>query len=244
VCDDDSDPYNAVKDWWNSNGLHFKTPREHLFKLLGVGPDGKESKSGDVQSEYRVGQGELIWLKKNPVKLAKSSDGADVVLALVKHAAQFKQLPWQETNCLLLRRGPYVVAAGLDDSGDTQPQVLSGRFVNLFDSELKVQTSIRLEPGSRYFLRDLDVATGSEPALLASACKALVKKHDGQSMTLGVEGAENTQAVVLLNTAKAPGAITLDGQSVETSTYSAADKLLWIRFPNEAHPRELSVQWK
>jgi hypothetical protein len=244
VCDDDSDPYNAVKDWWNSDGLQFKTPREHLFKLLGVGPDGDAAKSNETQSEYNIGQGELIWLKKNPAKLAKASDGADEVLALVKHAAQFEHLLWQETNCLLLRRGPYVVAAGLDDSGGTQPQVLSGRFVNLFDSELKVQTSIRLEPGSRFFLRDLNVTNERHPELIASACKALVTKHNDEALTLAVEGADNTQAVVLLQTDKPPGAITLDGQPIETSSYSATDKLLWIRFPNEAHPRELSVQWK
>src|ERR1700677_374415 len=36
-CDKDADPYLKVRDWWNSDGKHYKTPREHLFELLGLG---------------------------------------------------------------------------------------------------------------------------------------------------------------------------------------------------------------
>ena len=34
VCDDDTDPYNAVREWWNSDGRHYRTPREDLFAAL------------------------------------------------------------------------------------------------------------------------------------------------------------------------------------------------------------------
>ena len=36
VCDDDTDPYNAVREWWNSDGRHCRTPREDLFAQLGL----------------------------------------------------------------------------------------------------------------------------------------------------------------------------------------------------------------
>ena len=36
VCDDDKDPYNAVREWWNSDGRHYRTPREDLFAQLGL----------------------------------------------------------------------------------------------------------------------------------------------------------------------------------------------------------------
>jgi hypothetical protein len=35
----------------------------------------------------------------------------------------------------------------------------------------------------------------------------------------------------------------LSGEVLKDSEYSIADKLLWIRFANEASPRELSVRF-
>ena len=57
----------------------------------------------------------------------------------------------------------------------------NGRFVNLFDSELRVRDQVTLDSGSRQFLLDLDAAHSRKPHLLASACRA-------------VPGAENRQA--------------------------------------------------
>ena len=34
----DKDPYNQATDWWNSNGNHFATPRDHLFKCSDYRP--------------------------------------------------------------------------------------------------------------------------------------------------------------------------------------------------------------
>ena len=36
VVDDDSDPYNAVREWWNTAPHSYKTPRQHLFEALGI----------------------------------------------------------------------------------------------------------------------------------------------------------------------------------------------------------------
>ena len=34
VVDDDGDPYNAVREWWNTAPHSFATPRQHLFEAL------------------------------------------------------------------------------------------------------------------------------------------------------------------------------------------------------------------
>jgi hypothetical protein len=39
VIDDDTDAYNAVREWWNTAPLAFKTPRQHLFEKLGLDKD-------------------------------------------------------------------------------------------------------------------------------------------------------------------------------------------------------------
>jgi len=108
------------------------------------------------------------------------------VVSLVHHAADQAKINWLETNYLLLRRGPYVIASGLDESVEGATKVLHGRFINLFDSQLRVQTEIHLEPGSRFLLRDLDVTSVAQPEVLQSACKSLVVKRDDKSVSLAV----------------------------------------------------------
>ena len=239
VCDDDSDPYNRVTEWWNSSGLHYATPREHLFEQLGA-PDSEAAK----QTGWRWGEGRVMWLRQNPAELAASVEGDSKVVAAVKQATIWAKLEWRETNFLLLERGPYVIAAGLDESIAGRPKQLRGRFVNLFDPELRVLEELQIEPGNRYFLRDLDATHGPEPKVLASAGKALVTAQSANSLSMVVEGVGHTPAVILLHAAKAPRAITLAGQALASFEYSAKNKLLWIRFENDSAPRNLAVAFQ
>src|SRR6185437_577498 len=134
VLDDDMDPYNHAKDWWNSDGNHFDTPREHLFELLGLARDAK--------GLHTVGRGYVLYEAENPAALTYSTTGAKVVTDLLQTAAKAVHLSLKETNALVLRRGPYVVAAGLDEetgetqSASTHPLSVTGDLINLFDPEL------------------------------------------------------------------------------------------------------------
>src|SRR5262249_44019034 len=109
VVDDDGDPYNAVRDWWNDHGRKYATPRQHLLEQLGVsdrilGADGNPA---------RIGKGRLAWLRQDPSQLASSPKGDADLWSCVCGAADRPGLTLKEANYLLLRRGPYVVAAGL-----------------------------------------------------------------------------------------------------------------------------------
>ncbi len=241
VCDDDTDPCNAVREWWNSDGHHYATPREHLFEQLALTRRKADAlKTGALAT---CGAGGIIWLRENPVQFAASAAGDTRLVAAVKQAAARAKLKWRETNYLLLRRGPYVIAAGLDESIAGGPKALHGHWVNLFDPDLRVQETVTLTPGSRFFLRDLDAAPGVAPQGLASACKALPTARDAQSLSLTVEGVLHTPAVVLLRASKTPRSVTLAGQPLDDYHYSAAEQLVWIRFANESRPRELSVRF-
>jgi hypothetical protein len=239
VCDDDSDPYKGVREWWNSEGRHYATPREHLFEQLGMSKSDLEQ-SGKV---IGVGKGAVVWMHENPTHIAASAEGEGRLIQMLKPVVERCGLKWREVNYLLLRRGPYVVAAGLDESVEGKAKVLKGQFVNLFDPELRVQDSITLTPGSRFFLLDVKATKGRERQVLASACKVLPVKQDGKTLSLVSRGVANTPAVLLLRTSTAPSSLTLDGQAVEGFQYSAAEQLLWIRFPNQSTPREISLRF-
>ena len=241
VCDDDSDPYNGVTEWWNSGNYHYATPRDALFQELGFAR--RRSSALNDGRLIRVGNGGLIWIRKNPAALASDPQGDTVLLEKLKRAVERARLKWRETNYLLLRRGPFLIASGLDESGAGNARQLRGRFINLFDPELRVERTLELGPGSRFFLRDLTFERSPYPEVLASACKALPLRRDHHALVLAVEGVANTPAIVLISAPAPPRSVTLAGEAVKDFRYSDADQLLWIRFNNEARPRQLVLHF-
>ncbi len=240
MVDDDLDPYNRVREWWNEDGKNERTARGNLFETLGVKDDDF---AGEADRMVAVGKGGVVWLRESPVKLARSAEGDARLAGIVQTAAAKVSLEWKETNYLTLRRGPYVIGAGLDESVPGEPRVLRGCFVNLFDPDLKVQTTVALTPGARVFLLDLDAVKAAPPTVLASACKALADKGEDGRARWTVEGVGETPGVVLISSAKAPRTVRLDGKTLDSFTYDDADGLITVRFPNEARARELSLDY-
>jgi hypothetical protein len=242
VCDDDADPYNKVHDWWNSSGLTYDTPRQDLFQRLGIAQD--MAHSAQPYGMARVGNGAVIWLHENPTDMAGQPDGDRGFIEVAKEAAALAKTDWLEKNYLMLRRGPYVIAAGLDDSIGGEPRVLNGHFINLFDSTLAVQEQITIGPGSRYYLLDLDRIKDATPCVLASACRVNVLQQDGKKFSAYVEGVTNTPAVILMKTDMPPKSIHLGPPRLKDFNYSADDGLLRIYFTNESRQRKLTVVFK
>lgn len=236
-CDKDEDPYLKVHEWWNSNGEDYATPRQQLFELLGL------NDSLSSETFHRIGKGGLIWLRERPVDFSLSVAGANQVVKTAHVAARKLGLSWRETNYLLLRRGPYIIASGLDESIGGKPYELKGHFVDLFDPTLSVQNRISLVPGSREFLVDLDDVPNDGPQLIASACRSLIKSQKRDEITFIVNGVGNTPGIMLLKTARVPQVVTLDGQKVEDFNYSSKNHLFWIRFKNTGHPQNLTVNF-
>jgi hypothetical protein len=240
VVDDDSDPFNRVAEWWNGAGRNAATPRLDLFEQLGL----REYPAGPESKPVSVGKGSVLWLRENPVALTAGGKVEADFVSAVERAVRATGAKWKEANHLLLRRGPYIVAAGLDESVGGDSLVLVGRFINLFDPDLKVQNQIRLEPGSRFFLVDLSRVPSGGPRILASACKTLKLDSGVANPAWAVEGVEGTQAVVLISLAKgAPRSVTLDGAPIDPRQVTFSDRLLRVRFENRSTPRQLRMSF-
>jgi hypothetical protein len=240
MVDNDKDPYNRVREWWNDDGNTQRIPRQHLFEKIGVNDAQFGTNSPAL---VNVGKGAVMWVRQSPVPFALSTEAEARLIAFIRQAARKAGLKWKESNYLALRRGPYVIGAGLDESVSAPPKTLKGRFIDLFDSELALQRSILLEPGKRVFLLDLDVMKSSQPRLLASACKALLTKRDGKRMTWTVEGVGDTPAMLLISSAKPPRSVQLDQQALDFFTFNKAEGLLYVRFMNESRPRDLAIEF-
>lgn len=228
VVDDDSDPFNTVREWWNEGGNKFKSPREHLFQTLGV--DHPE----EVNS---VGKGRLVYLRKNPVAIAKDSGGASWLADTVRRdVLGFK---WNESSALVLRRGPYIAAAGMDES-ESPSKTLTGPFVDLFDSNLAVTPKVDLGPSSRHFLVDLARFKGT---VVASSGAVVLKTDSKATISGSLEGIADTQAIVLLRVPAKPASVQLNGKGLAGVRYDAANRLVWLRFPNSAKPQDFELKF-
>lgn len=226
VVDNDADPYNAVREWWNTAPHHFKTPRQHLLQSLGL--------PLDASGLHRVGRGVVVRESASPAALTYAPEGADTLRALVRQAAAAVKLPWKETNALVLRRGPYTIASGLSESvRAAAPYTLKGSFIDLFDPELTVLSTVELSPGKRSFLRDLPpAASGSNPKVLAAACRIRDEHFSENVLSFRADGIAGTQAVVRIAAAKKPASVLIDSHPIDPAAIDATSGSVRLRFPN------------
>ncbi len=235
--DDDSDPHIQVREWWNTAPLAFRSPRQHLFQELGLGVEAKPGL-------HRVGRGRVLYHAGDPATLAREANGDTTLIAALHSALPGSRVRWRETNYLQLRRGPYVIAAGLDESLMGATNVLRGVFINLFDAELAVQETVALQPGSRHFLIDVSKLSSTRPHVVAGACRVTPGLADDHQFHCTVEGIADTPGLVLLRLPGKPLSAELEGRPVTISRHDPIHQLVWLKFANAARPRELRVQFQ
>jgi hypothetical protein len=236
VVDNDDDPYNAVREWWNTAPLAYKTPREDLFDKLGI--------PQEAVGLQKAGRGVVVREALSPAKLTYQTNGARKIRSAVRQAAKAIQLPLNETNSLVLRRGPYVIAAGLDESvPDTKPYVLRGRYLNLFDPELAVQNTITIAAGNRMLLLDLNRVKGSRPQVVAAACRIRDEHSSDYTLEFRADGIADTKAIVAVSTRVAPSEVLVAGQPLPRSDYSYAEGVLRMHFQNSVEAVKVEMRF-
>lgn len=228
--DADSDPYCGVQEWWNTGKDHYRTPREELFKELGM-------PQNPAREVTRVGKGSVVFLKRSPTSISRDPDGANWLLGKVE--ADVPGIPLVRPGAFVLRRGPYIIASGMDET-TLKPRTLTGTFVDLFDSQLRVLNSVPITANSRHFLIDLDRFNRT---VVASAGKVTEMKDDRREWIGTDEGIAGTKGVLLLRTPKRPVSVTVDGGATSDVSYDPGNRLLWVHFDQTAHPREVHVTY-
>jgi hypothetical protein len=233
VIDDDADPFNKVREWWNTGDMHFATPRHHLFDKLGL--------PHDATAQHKVGQGLVIFEKRSPSALSRAAGGADMVRSSIKHAMAETAQTWKESSALVLRRGPYIVAAGLADPADTTPVALKGRFIPLFDAVQPVVNQFAISPGVRALLVDLDRYPKDHLGVVAAACCVTNQKVTDNSIAFDAIGQAETSAVVSILLPRPPHSVTIEGEMLKADAFDYTDGVLRIRFPNRAQTMRVSI---
>ncbi len=241
VVDNDDDPYDSVREWWNTAPNSYTSPREHLFAQLQI--------PIDAAGLFHAGRGVVLSERVSPSALTYQADGGDTLRRFAREAAKAIHLPWTETNALVLRRGPYIVAAGLDESiPDAKPVTLHGRFVDLFDADLPVLTKVALAPGTRDLLFDLDSADGSaahkaSPRVVAAACEVRDVHSTLHQLTFTVTGQAVTNGVVRIQSRLRATRVSIAGQNLPPAAYQIDGDTLLLHFANSVDPVPIDVEF-
>lgn len=236
VVDDDKDPYNRATEWWNTGDLHLSTPREDLFRALGLAPS--------AEGLHHVGKGVVLYAAHSPAALTHDPTGADTLRNLTHQAADAIHLEWKQTDSLVLRRGPFVIASGLDlPKGATTS--LPGTFVNLFDPHLSLKQNPKIAPGERALLLDPKFFPANQPRIIAASAKIAdlsASTHQITFTTSAIESRDTKDLTAIrLLLPHSPQQVTIDKQPISPESLHYANKMFLLEFPAHSTPQQINI---
>ncbi len=234
------DAYNDVREWWNEDGdgtaeTTYARPQDHLTELLGA---SRTPEPGMVA----CGQGFLVYVPASPAALAHDDTGPAQVLSQVAAACEKVGLPWTTGNHLVLRRGPYVAAAGMDESIEEATLTLTGTYVNLYDPGLPVIADPQIAPDTRWLFYDL-ARCPDTPWVIAAAGRVEDERVAGDALVFTVEGMAETVCAARVRVPSAPVSATADGVEIDVQ-WDASSRTALVRFPNRPAGVEVRVSWR
>jgi hypothetical protein len=236
--DADLDPYSSIKSWWNSEGKPADgTARLALFEELGL---GRETRQGT----HRAGRGSVIYDSSSPAALSYQGDGAGHCRKLVHESCQLAGLEYREAGWIILRRGPYLIGAGLESAAPVDRAELHGRFVDLFAPELPILKSVKLQADRRFLLLDLDQFRAKSPRVLAAACRVSeIEVTPNAGLHFVAVGPASTNATMRVLLERIPTKVAVDDQGLtaENCVWDEETRTLLLRFPNCESGRRVRI---
>lgn len=228
------DAYNGVREWWNQGSAHYARPQDHLTDLLGLGTATQDGK-------YACAKGFVIVDASSPDGLAHAEDGGKTVLAQVRAALHALDLPYAESNALVLRRGPYVVAGVVDESNVKENVCLAGRWVNLYDANLAIHVDLQIQPDTRWMLYDL-ASCPDHPWVIAAAGRVEDEAYDQHSLSFKVSGMADTTCSVRVRVPARPATATAGDKAV-TCEWDEPSKTVLLKFANDHQGQQVILRW-
>ena len=163
----DNDPFQNVREWWNTNGHNYATPSAHLLSRWA----SCLAESG----EYSYGKGTVCVIRTDPKDYVLHEGGDKYFLYLAarmyeQERAKAGKLEFK--NNFYLQRGDYDLAAVLEESVSDEPFTVEGCLIDLFDPKITDIHSKRINPGEQALLLNVErVAGKKKPQVLASASR-------------------------------------------------------------------------
>jgi len=238
-CGENNDPYQRVKEWWNSDGNDYAFPAAHLFEKLNI-------KQG-AQTRYEVGKGSVYILNQNPKAFVMETNGEAAYLDIVREAYRIAQgEALQEKNSFILERGNYIVAAVMDESITAEPLVIEGPVIDLYDPQLSILNEKNIKPGEQAYLYNLKRLKTTESKILASAARIYDEKKTASGFQFTAKSPANTVNAMQVYLPFEPKSAVIRSKNKEEnleieSNYNKTTQTLFLSFDNEPEGVEVLI---
>lgn len=238
----DNDPFQEVKEWWNTGGNNYKTPSVHLFELMGI-------TVSDSHDNYIYGKGKVFIIRKDPKELAMNEGEDESYLSLIKHVYEQEANAgvFEMKNFFYLERGPYDIAAVLNEGVSKEPLRIKGPVIDLFDPELPVLAEKIVNPGEQAYLYDLNrLADDNNPKTLCAASRVYEEKYTDKVYSFITKSPSETMNVMRILLPSAPlDIIATDNENDPVETKSAWDEAtntLLLKFENDCDGISVNIK--
>lgn len=240
-CGEDVDPYQSVMEWWNKDGNNYKTPSSHLFEKLGLSQNPEEGK-------YVAGKGAVYVLREDPKHFVLKQKNDEKYFSLIEKAYKddVKKGKIEVRNNLYLERGPYTIAAVMDESVSDEPLRLSGLYIDLFDKDLPVLSEKIINPGEQAYLYDIRKVKDKKKAkVLCGASRVYNEKQTSDSYSFVAKSPENTTNVSRVLLPKKPTSVSIDSEKQENinSYWDENSKTYLVSFENKPDGVNVVFKW-
>ncbi|MDR0561034.1 MAG: hypothetical protein LBG92_12805 [Prevotellaceae bacterium] len=187
-CGEDVDPYQSVMEWWNTGENRYRTPSEHLFETLGLASVNPQT------GEYVCGKGKVYVLRTEPKNFVLQANNEETYFATVRKAYENStKSTLKIKNSFYLERGQYIIASVMDESVSSEPLILNGLYIDLFDPELPVIQTKTVNAGEQAFLYNAASQQNKNiPKVLCGASRIYDEKHTSSTFSFVAKSPANT----------------------------------------------------
>lgn len=239
----DTDPFQTVREWWNTGVNNYKTPSAHLFSQMGLELEPPEG-------VYAYGKGKVYILRKDPkeyvLEEASDKDFIATVMRIYEEDAKAGSLAFK--NNFYLERGPYDLVSVLDESVSDDPYVVKGMLIDLFDPTLPILTEKKVYPGEQAYLYNIGrVSNPEKPRVLAAAARIYDEKIGARDYSFVAKSPVNTTNVMRILLPEAPKVTVSDIEGNETKDikyeWDEKSKTCLLRFENDPKGVCVTLEW-
>lgn len=235
----DDDPFQGVKEWWNTGECSFAAPSDHLMGLMGI-------EASSPAGEYRYGKGIVRIMRNDPKEYVLTEGGADefvsAVCGIYRKATEGKELQFK--NSFYLERGAYDIVSVMTESTSGSGYTVKGTLIDLFDPALPVYSEKEVMPGEQGYFLNVDRVTDKKPQVLASAGREYDETVTGNGYSYVVKSPVNTINVSRVLLPYAPVSVKVDGKEViDASAWDAGSMTYLLSFDNSPDGVHVGFEW-
>lgn len=239
----DKDPFQEVKEWWNTNGKQYASPSVQLFELMHID-------TTDKKVLYSYGKGKVSIIKQDPKELVllPGMDSSFVKLVRQTYEKEAGLGKLQTKNYFYLERGPYDIVSVMDESVSTKPLHIKGLVIDLFDPLLPILSEKIIYPGQQSLLYDLNrVKEKNIPQVLCAASRVYDEKRELHSYSFITKSPSNTNNVMRILLPLQPASLIVkdaEGKLLQnTNAWDSFSKTCLLQFVNAADGVQVDIKW-